>query len=264
MLGMFAASASAAPSAQLPQYATPTPGPDGKIIYEVAAGDSCIRIQLLTGIPVQQLKALNNLDDDCTIVPGQKLLIGIGASAAASPTPNPLVSPTPVIPTPTPLPGKASVCVLLFEDKNGNALRQDGEDVIASGAVSITAASGDYSVSRNTEGGTEPICFNDEVPEGIYTISAAAPSDYFATTEQSIILEVKAGAQVHVRFGAQKADPQSAPAANTDKKSQSSPILGIVGGFLVLASIGLGVYYWMAYGRRPTYKSPPSPPGIAQ
>jgi hypothetical protein len=71
-----AAPVRAAPPAQIPIY-TPTPGPDGRIIYIVQANDTLLGIALLTGVPIEQLRALNNLSSD-TIFEGQELLLGLG------------------------------------------------------------------------------------------------------------------------------------------------------------------------------------------
>src|SRR5512135_3088811 len=89
-------------SAQVLQFATPTPVPDGKIIYIVEAGDTCIRISLLTGVPVTELRANNALDDACSLVPGQQLFIGYGGPSGGSPTPEQTLLPSQVTPSPTP------------------------------------------------------------------------------------------------------------------------------------------------------------------
>ncbi|MFN8426922.1 MAG: LysM domain-containing protein [Anaerolineales bacterium] len=107
----------AAPHAQ--GFVTSTPGPDGRIIYIVAEGDNCGQVALLHGITVQQLRDFNTrLDQDCTLTVGQQLIVGL---VEIKPTPGPaptLPSPTP---TPTPVSGTTEVCVLLFDDVNGDA-----------------------------------------------------------------------------------------------------------------------------------------------
>jgi hypothetical protein len=118
--------AKASPSSQ--EFPSPTPGADGRILYIVQPGDSCFRIQALYGITVDQLRGLNpQLDENCTLVVGDELMLGIGGPAALSPTPGP--SPTTAPPTITPtLPaGTTEICVLLYDDLNGDALRQETE-----------------------------------------------------------------------------------------------------------------------------------------
>ena len=61
--------ANAAPDRQ--QISTPTAGPDGRIVYVVQAGDSCIRVAALNNISEQQLRTLNStLDENCSLVEG--------------------------------------------------------------------------------------------------------------------------------------------------------------------------------------------------
>src|SRR3972149_6741117 len=100
--------ANAAPTAQ--QYATPTAQPDGRIIYIVQAGDSCIRVSLLNGISVDQLRQLNSkLDENCTLIEGQQLLIGLAGLAAGTETPGPSPTPAPATVTPTPFTGTTEI-----------------------------------------------------------------------------------------------------------------------------------------------------------
>jgi LysM repeat protein len=260
----FVLTAQALPPSQLPQFSTPTPGADGRIIYIVKEGESCLRIQLLTGVPVEQLRALNRLDESCTIFPGQELVIGVGAGSSsdepeAGPTPTEIASE----PTPTPFPGNATVCLLLYDDVNGDALRQDTEVVIADGAISITGLSGQFSEVRATQGGLEATCF-ENVPEGGYNLSAAAPEGYYPTTQQTHLLEVLAGNIYEVSFGVQKSDNVIATTGDPAGEGGSSSFLGIVGGILLLLGVGLGVYSWSVFGRKPPMQQPPRPPSIVR
>jgi len=181
-------SAQASPRPQLPQYATPTPGPDGRIIYVVQAGDNCISISTKTGVSIELLLGYNPMLDcdpviegqqlllgdgriiyivqagdncisistktgvsielllgynpmlDCDpVIEGQQLLLGYGGPAAYTPTPGP--SPTPTIAplTPTPFAGTTEVCILLYDDFNGNALREGTELGLAGGTATPCA-----------------------------------------------------------------------------------------------------------------------------
>ena len=115
--------ANAAPVAQ---FVTATPGPDGRILYTVVAGDSCLQVALLHGITVQQLRQFNTrLDADCTLAIGQQLVVGLASASEPTAGPAPTL-PSPTV-TPTPVSGTTEVCVLLFEDQNGDALRQETE-----------------------------------------------------------------------------------------------------------------------------------------
>src|SRR5512133_2652029 len=96
-------------------YQTPTARADGRVIYVVQENDSCLRIELLTGVTDEQLRTLNKLDQNCTIRPGQELVIAIITSVASA-TPNPAITVTPLLPTPTPRRGSGKICIVLFDD----------------------------------------------------------------------------------------------------------------------------------------------------
>ncbi len=204
------------------------------------------------------LRTLNQLDAACTLTEGQQLILGIGGPASQPTLSGPTVTPTPAEPTPTPQPGTVKICMLLYEDLNGDALRQDTENVIADGAISVTSASGQFSQALATQSGTKPTCI-ENVPEGTYTLSAAAPQGYFPTSAQSFTLEAVAGETLYVDFGAQKG---AAAAATASGEGGASPLIGLVGGALLLSALGLGVYSWRAYGRKPPMQNTPKPPSI--
>jgi len=242
----------ASPEGQVLQYATPTPGPDGRIVYIVQAGDSCLRISLLTGVTVDQIRSLNRLNESCDLREGLELLIGFGGPSAGSPTPGPSPTPTEVLPTPTPVSGGlAQICVLLYDDVNGDGKRQETEMAIAGGAVSVTNLKGGYSQTLNTlpgdpEAEFQGICFTD-VPQGEYTVSVGIPDGYNATTALDYNLigtnKVQAGNTVYLPFGAQRG---SAPVVNPAVESRS-PTIAIVGALMLVIAGGL---FW--YARRMT------------
>ena len=239
--------AQAASSPQGVQFATNTPLPDGRIMYQVQAGDSCIRIALLNQITVEQLRQLNTkLDANCTLVTGDLLLIGTGGPSAVSPTPGPSPTPLPPAITPTPFTGTTNICVLLFNDINGDGIRQLTEPVIVGGAISVTETNGKYSKTLNTVINSDPnayagVCFSN-VPEGHYTISAAIPDKYNPTMALTSTIDVKQGDQAFVPFGAQSKDATVTQPENTNPGGGTSPALGFLGGLLLLGGLGLGWY----------------------
>jgi hypothetical protein len=261
LLASISLTAQASGPGQLPQFSTPTPGADGNIIYIVQAGETCTRISLLTGVPVDQLRTLNRLDENCTLSVGQQLKIGVGGpSGGVTPTAETAVTATPAQASPTPALGEAIVCVLLYDDLNGDALRQETEVVIPNGAISVTGTSGQFSQTANTVAGTDPICF-EKVIQGTYNISVAAPAGYNPTTQINYELEIKPGEQIYVDFGAQKSGQAQAedPAAT---QPETNNWLGIIGGILLVAGLGLGLYAWLVYGRRPSSNLLRRPPGM--
>jgi len=244
-------SALAAPSGQVSQYSTPTPGPDGRIIYIVKAGDTCTSVSLLNGVTQDYLRQTNHLDENCTLVEGQTLVLGIGGPAASSPTPGPSPIPTPILPTATPATsGSAKVCVALFNDVNGDGKRQADTDafdnyivegtepIVLGGAISLSGLDNPYSQTLDTLAGLDPVCFTD-VPGGKYTVSAAVPDGFNPTTILTYELQVTPGDSVYVNFGAQL-KVETTP--TVEKKA--SPLLGVLGGIILLAGFGLGFYAW--------------------
>ena len=231
--------AQAAPASQGIQYATNTPLPDGRIIYQVLPNDTCLRIEYLYGISDVQLRQLNpKLDANCTLSIGQVLLLGIGASSNPTPTLGPSPTPLPPTITPTPISGTTQICVSLFNDLNGDGLHETTEPMIPGGAISVTEKDAKYSKTLPTLAGTDPICFAP-LPEGDYNISAAIPDNYNPTMALNTTLQVNAGDSAFIDFGAQSKDTAITQPEN---KTTTSPVLGILGGLLLLAGLGLGWY----------------------
>jgi LysM repeat protein len=232
--------AQAAPGRQVPIY-TPTAGPDGRIIYTVKEGDTLLSISLLTGVSLDTLRSINNLASD-TIYIGQKLLLGYAGPAEVTPTTGPTPTPTAVLPTPTPKPGLADLCLLLFNDLNGDSIRQEDEPSIPDGAISFGNRAATVSKAITTGTGLDPTCFK-QLPEGEYTISVAVPEGYNSTTETSYELVLHGGETVYANFGAQANTKTlaEAPAIPATEGSRS-PLLGVVGGLFLLLGVGVAVF----------------------
>jgi hypothetical protein len=225
-------------------FQTPTPDADGQIIYTVQEGDNCTRVFLLTGVSIDQLILLNNLDEDCSILPNQQLLLATIAPPTATPE-GPTPTPTQAPPTPTPFAGSAKVCVSLFEDLDGNQMRMSGEFYLAGGVVSINDRLGAFSQTWNTIGGDPDFvdlnCLED-VPEGEYNLSMGIPAGYNATTTLNYALTVTAGDTVVVDFGAQPSS-QVIPTEVVNQGGTRSPLFLIVGLFLLAGGAGLAFFF---------------------
>ena len=250
----------AAPLAQLTVFPTPTPGPDGRIVYIVQPGDTLWRISAITGVPIDTIRELNGLGTDETIAAGDELVIGFAGPSQATATPGPTATSGPQLPTATASPGWGILCILLYNDANGDAVRQEDEVSIEGGAVSIGNRQGTVSLSADTPRGgisdlDEPtpqdlgyVCF-EELSEGQYTASAAHPEGYNATTELNRAITLEAGQTTMIAFGAQPNSEAAAETAIIPETPGRSPLLGIVGGVFLLVGVGLGV--WAMLLKRP-------------
>jgi hypothetical protein len=257
---LFNFPAAAAPALQLTDFPTPTAGADGRIVYIVQQYDTLWRISAITGVSLDELRTLNNLSAEDVIVPGQQLLIGFGNRTEPTLDPNaaPTAIPAGFTPTPTPGPSSGTVCVLLYEDVNGDAIRQETEFGILNGAINLANPSGSVTRTGESTDATEVDEFGDivpartcfqEVPAGDYTISAAAPDGYNPTTFLNYEFELQGGDDAFLDFGAQistageKANPPP-------EEGGRSPTMGIVGGVFIVSGLGLAVYVFLFSGRR--------------
>jgi len=257
-LSLSATGANAAPQAQ--GFVTNTPGPDGRILYIVVEGDTCLSVALLHGIGIGQLRQLNSrLDENCTLVIGQQLVVGL---VSTGPTAGPVPTLPPATATATPVNGTTIVCVLLFNDANGDALRQETEFGIDGGAVSLTNLNGSFSKTLDTVSTFDPdllepdrSCFED-VPPGEYNVSVAVPDEYNPTMLVTYTLTVRAGDRVSIDFGAQS---KTVTAAGPDagEGGARSSVLGFFGLLLLLGGAGLGYYAWRSSQPKSKLKGSP-------
>lgn len=245
-LWMLSAPAGAAPNAQATPVPIPTAAGDGRILYTVLPGDSQWLIAAKFSLDIEQLRLLNNWTADEPLIEGQVILLGLAAQQdpTAQPTDQGEATPEGTLESP----GTGMICTLLFEDVNGDALRQESEFGIAAGAVSVSQRAGEASQSGTTTDEIDvdeepvPICF-EELPIGEYTISVAAPEGYNPTTAQSASLELKAGDETRLNFGAQLSTAAQSDILSPEEGGRS-PLVGLLGFVLLLSGAGLGIYTW--------------------
>ncbi|HIP97604.1 MAG TPA: hypothetical protein EYH32_10370 [Anaerolineae bacterium] len=130
------------------------------------------------------------------------------ATKTPTPTPTPVNTPTPTItptptapptPTITPTPVTASVCVLSFEDYNGNGRRDIGEGLLPYAVFTISDARHVID-SYSSNGINEPHCFYGLEP-GTYFVSELNPPGYESTTYDSWGVALSSGSTVDIEFG---------------------------------------------------------------
>jgi hypothetical protein len=249
----------AAPSAQ--GFVTNTPQPDGRILYIVQEGETCLEVALKHGIGIAQLRQFNTrLDENCSLTIGQQLVVGLAVQAG--PTPGPAPTLLPPTTTATPISGTTEICVLLFEDANGDALRQETEFGIDGGAVSVTNLNGSYSEQQNTTAAVDPdtaepvrACFED-VPGGEYNVSVAPPDNFNPTMLMTYNLTIKAGDRASIDFGAQSQTVTANQVVEEQGGGRSS-MLGIFGLLLLLGGAGLGYYAYRSSQPKSKLKNSP-------
>ena len=238
MLGL-ALPAFAAPNLQFTPYPTPTPGPDGRIVYVVQANDSWWRIAAIYGLDLNELLAVNNATRDTVLVEGSEIVLGYGGPVEVAPTAGPSPTPAPQGPTPTPQPGSGTLCVILYNDTNGDSMRQESEPSIPGGKISVSNRTGDVSLTETTTSGLDYQCFK-ELDEGDYNVSVGIPEGYNPTTVLNYATRLDPGSEIYIYFGAQpSAETVAEEAAVSGSKS---PLLAVMGLLLVIGGAGLGAY----------------------
>jgi LysM repeat protein len=266
-------------------FKIPTPDASGNVVYVVQAGDTLYRIAGITGISVDQIRALNGLTSDILSI-GQRLIIVQGAAAAATATTAPAATAaatsgsdataavteagatetatsaaqgsTPNAPggtavaqvTAAATPGTGTVCALLWNDKNGDGIRDATEALLPGGQIAVVEiATGKPIQAYTTDGVSEPHCFKD-LPAGQYTVSFAAPSGYNATTVTSTPLDVETGVTKALEFGAQpSAAIANQPAARPSNSALLTALLFAGGVVFLLLAAGVAAFLFL---RRPS------------
>ncbi len=99
--------------------------------------------------------------------------------------PTPTVTATPTVtpgpsstatPTSTPTTSPGSLCVLAFDDRNGNRLRDPGEGLLAGALITVFADDWTSIAQYATDGAQEPKCFS--LPPGTYSVQETDPPSY--------------------------------------------------------------------------------------
>jgi hypothetical protein len=217
---------------------TPTAQPDGRIIYIAQAGDTWWTISIKTGVTQEQLYSLNNTRSDDVVMEGQQILLGIITPTPVVPTSS-AATPTPAVVTPQ-VSGTGNICVLLYDDANGDSSRQMEELQLPGGAISLVNSIGTINLTGTTTSAADPACFND-LPAGDYNLSVAVPEGYNPTTNTSAPITLLPGDQSTLNFGAQAGSLLNPGGVGGTGRN---PLLGIAGLVLVLAGGGMAFFIW--------------------
>ena len=260
-------------------FPIPTPDANGEMIYFVQTGDSLVHIATVacgeTPECLEKLKQLNNISGN-TIFIGQRLVIGPldGGPAPATSEPaaaeqpaeepaaeaEPAAEEQPAEEQPAEeqpaeeaqpeqvdevaveiAPGDGGICVTLYEDKNGNGIRDPDESLIAGGVFGLfDAATLSELGSYITDGASEPYCFLDLI-SGNYRVTSDVPESYTQTTRNDWDLTLAAGSTANLEFGAQQTGGETTTADEEAGGGSrvSTALLGAAGVILLLLAAGV-------------------------
>ncbi len=135
------------------------------------------------------------------------------------------------------------ICVLAFDDQNGNGVRDTDEPLLAGVGFTLADSSGAQPRTYKTDGNSEPYCFSSLAP-GSYTIQARSPAgvNLEVTTPGQWAISLASGAQFDVNYGgrvAAKSNSTSNPAGRPSTLGRI--VLGGLG-VVILAAAGFIAY----------------------
>jgi type VI secretion system secreted protein VgrG len=173
-----------------------------------------------------------------------------------TPTSTPVHTPTPTVtltPTPTATPQTGEVCVLSYDDRNGNRVRDPGEPLLPYAVFSISD-SRSVIETYSTNGLHEPRCFRN-LPPLVYFVSEMSPPGYESTTHDSWGISLQTGSTINLEFGnrAQVAPtptpsptPEPSPTPSTFLSVIGSAVVGYSGLIVIVLALGVLVAYNVA------------------
>jgi hypothetical protein len=148
-----------------------------------------------------------------------------------TPTQTPVYTATPTptnTPTATPTPMSGALCVLSYDDRNGDRFRDPGEPLLPYAVFSLSDAHhvvGTYS----TNGLNEPHCFTELEPI-VYFVSEMNPPGFESTTHDSWGISLRNGATINIEFGNRaKLDPTPTPTPTLVPSPTPPALFSVVG-----------------------------------
>lgn len=268
---------------QAQPQATPQPQPtaqtdaSGGVVHTVAAGDTLFGLSIQYNVPLDQIYTLNGLNGQSILSIGQKIIIKGGAgvpaqqptvapTAAAQPATTPETAATSAAPAaattpnasgptpassaptaPTAASDKGQLCLLAFNDVNGDGLRQSSEAAVAGAKFVIVDAQGATVETYVSTDSSNYYCVKELTP-GSYNVSVQPAPNTQATSDKRWGVPLTSGSTVNINFGsrgggssASSSDGSSTPSA-AEGKSSGSNVGGIVagiGGLVLLLAAGV-------------------------
>jgi len=155
---------------------------------------------------------------------------------SATPETEPTEAPTeaaeaPTAPAPTDTPATGALRVVVFEDKNGNGLRDADEPLLPNARITLLNMQRAPVASHTTQGGSEQVTFASLAP-GDYILTERDPDGYESTSPNEWAVTVLAGAQKELTFGDRAipvsptltAEPSATPLPPTEAPATATPV----------------------------------------
>lgn len=151
---------------------------------------------------------------------------------------------TPNAAAPTVAPGTASVCVRLYDDKNGNSVLDGTEQSLAQGEFALVRLeTGDTVGTYLTDGVNEPYCF-EALDSGEYRVIATLPNGYVPTTANSWNFSLAAASTANLEFGAQASAIATPPPGGSGLGNRDvlTALLGAFGVIFLVLAAGVSIF----------------------
>jgi LysM repeat protein len=243
---------------------TPTPRPDGSIVYVVQVGDTLSLISQKTGVPLEQIRALNasSIGEGYIIHVGQELVLSL---------PSVTVVPTEALPTEpaevadagvagggsaeTGEATGASICVLAFHDRNNDTFRDEvNEELLPNAQFTLANASG-VAGTYTTDGFNEPYCFT--MSPGTYRVVQNPPAGYAVSGVAEQTVAITEGATINLAFGYVRSSeattsdttPEETGGGGDSIRSVFSTVAKVGGVLVLLLCIGVAVLFFLSRRR---------------
>ncbi len=251
----------AQPTNPPPQSVRATPDANGRIVHTVGVGDTLSYIAWLYGVPMDQIRRLNNLQGDIVVL-GTKLVIQEGYTPTPAPTEEPTITPTlesTEVAEQPPAGGEAgqpaeaggvgSICVMGYADLNANGIREADETRLA-GVTFMINNGAEMVGTYTTDGVNEPYCFNN-LPAGTYIVSWTG-ENLTATNDQTWSVELTAGSILTREFGIKPIGAEAAaPQAEARQGGLPTWAVALIGAAAVVIFLGgLGTIGYLLLLRR--------------
>ncbi len=248
-----------------------TPRADGSVVHVVGQGETLIGIAVTYDVSLEELIQLNNLANPRVIYVGQEIIVrpagSVQPSEPAEPPPaeetggegegeeapeegeegGETADTTQPSEPAVPEAAEGTICVLAYEDVNGDGLRDPAAEQLAAG-VTFTITDGAQQIVANfvTDGFTEQSCYN--LMPGTYIVRWASDT-HQATTDQMWTAGVTGGGLASREFGVQTTGEEAEAGGGGGGRGLTTALIAAGGVVLLLIGIGAAVYFFVL--RRP-------------